>query len=215
MQLDIAINPADAGVVNGIDSSKDFAQMSPEQVVRAHFAQHQAVVAESLHYLQAPVFETSQLIVAALRAGKKLIVFGNGGSATQASHLAGELIGRFDRTRQPLRALALAGDPGVVTCIANDFGYESLYERQCLALADDGDVAIGLTTSGRSENVRRGLAAAQSRGAATIVLTGDAPVAPEYANCRLQVPHRSTAYVQEVHLMIIHIWCRYIDLAFV
>lgn len=206
--------PADAGVVNGIGSSEVFSAASPQEIVRSHFAQHQAVVTESLSRLQAPILETSRLIVAALRAGKKLIAFGNGGSATQASHLAGELIGRFDRTRQPLRALALAGDPGVVTCIANDFGYESVYERQCCALADDGDVAVGLTTSGRSENVRRGLAAARGRGATTIMLTGEVPVAPECATHWLQVPHRSTAHVQEIHLMIIHIWCRHIDLAF-
>lgn len=205
---------ADAGVVNGIDSRNASYSASLEEIVQAHFAQHQAVVTESLSRLQVPILETSRLIVAALQAGKKLIAFGNGGSATQASHLAGELIGRFDRTRQPLRALALAGDAGVVTCIANDFGYESLYERQCLALADDGDVAVGLTTSGRSENVRRGLAAARSRGAATIILTGQAPAAQECATHLLQVPHRSTAHVQEIHLIIIHIWCRHIDLAF-
>jgi D-sedoheptulose 7-phosphate isomerase len=185
-----------------------------EEIVRAYFDQHQTVVAESLGDLHGHIIETAELMVTTLRAGKKLLAFGNGGSATQASHLAGELIGRFDRTRQPLRAIALAGDPGVVTCIANDFGYESLYERQCLALVDDGDVVVGLTTSGRSENVRRGLAAAHQRGAATIVLTGEAPVDAECAFHRLQVPHRSTAHVQEVHLMIIHIWCRYIDLAF-
>ena len=185
-----------------------------EDIVRAHFDQHQAVVTESLTRLHEPIRETAELIVAALQSGKKLIAFGNGGSATQASHLAGELIGRFDKTRQPLRAFALAADPGVVTCIANDFGYDSLYERQCRALTDAGDVAVGLTTSGRSENVRRGLAEARQLGAATIVLTGDSPVDAEYAEYRLQVPHRSTAHVQEVHLMIIHIWCRYIDLAF-
>lgn len=187
---------------------------TPHEIVRAYFEQHQAVAAESLGRLHNQIVETSELIVMRLRAGKKLLAFGNGGSATQASHLAGELIGRFDKTRQPLRALALVGDPGVVTCIGNDFGYDSLYERQCLALADEGDVVVGLTTSGRSENVRRGLVAARQQGATAIVLTGEAPVDPEYAAHCLQVPHGSTAHVQEVHLMIIHIWCRYIDLAF-
>lgn len=200
--------------MNGIDSSQSPSSAAAEDLASVHFGQHQAAVAESLTRLHAPIVETSELIVASLHAGKKLIAFGNGGSATQASHLAGELIGRFDRTRQPLRAMALAGDPGVVTCIANDFGYESLYERQCLALTDPGDVAVGLTTSGRSENVRRGLIAARSRGGITILLTGGAPVDPELATCTLQVPHRSTAHVQEIHLMIIHIWCRYIDRAF-
>ncbi|HKR26772.1 MAG TPA: SIS domain-containing protein [Acidobacteriaceae bacterium] len=204
----------DAGLVNGIVSSIYPSASSAEDLVRTHFDQHQAAVAESLTRLHTRIVETSEVIVAALRAGKKLIAFGNGGSATQASHLAGELIGRFDRTRQPLRAMALAGDPGVVTCIANDFGYEALYERQCLALVDPGDVVVGLTTSGRSENVRRGLAGARSRGAVTILLTGDAAVDPELATWCLQVPHRSTAHVQEIHLMLIHIWCRSIDRAF-
>ena len=139
--------------------------------------------------------------------------FGNGGSATQASHMAGELIGRYKDTRRPYPALALGGDVGSVTCIANDFGYGALYERQIEGLARAGDVAIGLTTSGTSENVVRGLAMARRKGAVTIALTGAKGVAGDGADYVIAVPSLVTAHVQEVHLMVLHAWCEGLDAA--
>ena len=134
--------------------------------VADHFAAHQQVVRLSLTELEGEAEAAGETLVRTLRSGGKVLAFGNGGSATQASHLAGELIGRFLKTRQPLAAVALVGDPGTMTCIANDFGYGAAFERQIEALAVRGDLAIGLTTSGRSENVVRGLTAAARRGAA-------------------------------------------------
>ena len=182
--------------------------------MRTHFTQHAETVAKSLERLGEPIMKSATTLVEALRSGKKAIAFGNGGSAAQASHFAGELIGRFHMTRRPLPAIALAADSGVVTCIANDFGYGALFERQVLGLANPGDVAIGFTTSGRSENVLRGLTAAHEKGAATIMMCG------EHSDLKLPAAHvlgvssPSTACIQEVHLMIIHIWCHYIDEAF-
>lgn len=144
-------------------------------------------------------------------AGRKVLCFGNGGSATQASHLAGELIGRYKETRRPYAALALGGDVGSVTCIANDFGYGALFERQIEGLALPGDVAVGLTTSGRSENVLRGIQRARERGAVTIALTGSRGLVGAEADHVLAVPSDVTAHVQEVHLMLIHAWCTEID----
>lgn len=144
-------------------------------------------------------------------AGRKIICFGNGGSATQASHLAGELIGRFKETRRPYAALALGSDAGTVTCIANDFGYSALFERQIEGLAEPGDVAVGLTTSGTSENVVRGIRKARERGAVTIALTGARGLTGAAADHVLAVPSDVTAHVQEVHLMLIHAWCAEID----
>jgi len=150
-------------------------------------------------------------LVAAVLDGKKILCFGNGGSATQASHMAGELIGRFKETRRPYAAIALGGDAGSVTCIANDFGYGALFERQVEGLASAGDVALGLTTSGTSENVLRGLAMAQKKGAVTIALTGENGLVGGTADHVLAVPSSVTAHIQEVHLMLLHAWCIEID----
>jgi D-sedoheptulose 7-phosphate isomerase len=183
--------------------------------VDRHFAEHQQVVASSLQLLCPQIVTTADVMIDALAQDRKLVVFGNGGSSTQASHLAGELVGRFSKApRRPLPAIALGADSGIVTCIANDFGYESLFERQIEALAQPGDVAIGFTTSGKSENVRRGLAMAARKGAISIALTGAAGLEGDIAEHVLKVPSSATAYIQEVHLMILHMWCVCIDAAF-
>jgi D-sedoheptulose 7-phosphate isomerase len=179
-----------------------------------HFAAHQQVVRQSVIELQDTADTVAAVLVEALRAGNKVLAFGNGGSATQASHLAGELIGRFAKTRRPLPAVALVGDPGAVTCIANDFGYGALFERQVEGLARAGDVAVGLTTSGKSENVRRGLMAANRVGAISVALTGAAGLIDASADHVLRVPSGNTANIQEVHLMLLHAWCIAVDAAF-
>ena len=179
--------------------------------IAEHFKSNGEVVARSAEVLREPAAAAARALVEALGAGKKVVAFGNGGSAAQASHLVGELLGRFKESRQPYPAIALAGDMGSVTCIANDFGYDALFERQARALAQKGDVAIGLTTSGRSENVRRGLEAARERGARTIAVTGAAGLVNGTADHILAVPSDVTAHIQEVHLMLLHVWCIYID----
>ncbi len=146
--------------------------------IAEHFASHQSVVERSAAHLLEQAEEVARVVINALREGHKVIAFGNGGSAAQASHLVGELLGRFSATRQPFPAVALSSDTGTVTCIANDFGYDALFERQAQALAQPGDVAFGFTTSGRSENVRRGGDAARARGATTNTDAGAAPEAP-------------------------------------
>jgi D-sedoheptulose 7-phosphate isomerase len=176
-----------------------------------HFAASVEVVALSAERLRGPAEEVARLLAESLRGGHKVVAFGNGGSAAQASHFVGELLGRFRMTRQPFPAVALAADAGTVTCIANDFGYESLFERQAEALAERGDVAFGFTTSGRSENVRRGLAAARRKGAATVAVTGAAGLVGGEADHVLAVPSDVTAHIQEVHLMLLHVWCEYVD----
>jgi D-sedoheptulose 7-phosphate isomerase len=180
-------------------------------LIAEHFAAHADVVGRSAAQLHERAEEVARVLVEALRSGNKVIAFGNGGSATQASHLAGELLGRFHLTRQPFPAVALAGDAGTVTCIANDFGYGALFERQVEALAGAGDVAFGFTTSGRSENVRRGLAMAKRKGATTVAVTGAAGLVEGHADYVLAVPSDVTAHVQEVHLMLLHVWCIYVD----
>lgn len=179
--------------------------------IAEHFAAHSRVVEESLAQIQGPAEAVARAVIKALGDGRKVLAFGNGGSASQASHLVGELLGRFSMTRQPFPAITLAGDAGTLTCITNDFSYEELFERQALALAQPGDVAFGFTTSGKSENVRRGLAAARERGAVTVAVTGAAGLVGGTADHVVAVPSDATAHVQEVHLMLLHVWCILID----
>jgi D-sedoheptulose 7-phosphate isomerase len=187
-----------------------------DELISKHFAEHNAVVSASFEQLLPQILDTAKRITHLLAFGRKLIAFGNGGSATQASHLVGELVGRFSKApRRPLPAIALGADSGVVTCIGNDFGYDSLFWRQVEALAQPGDVVIGFTTSGQSENVLRGLAMAGKKDAMTIALTGKAGLAQDVAKYVLKVPSSSTACIQEVHLMILHMWCIAIDAEFI
>lgn len=185
----------------------------PAQLFARHFSEHQQVIAACLDSLQPAVDSSTDAIIASLASGGKLLAFGNGGSATQASHLVEELIGRFKETRRPLPALSLVGDAGVVTCIANDFGYAALFERQVEGLASRGDVVVGITTSGRSENVLRGLTAGRARGATTIALCGSHGLLGGQADHVVSVPSDVGAHIQEVHLMVLHVWCIAVDLA--
>jgi D-sedoheptulose 7-phosphate isomerase len=182
-----------------------------EGLIADHFAAHAEVVERSAKELQENALAVGRVLVESLRRGGKVIAFGNGGSAAQASHLVGELLGRFKMTRQPFPAITLASDAGTLTCIANDFGYEVLFERQVEALAREGDVAFGFTTSGRSENVRRGLEMAKRKGATTVAVTGAAGLVGGEADYVLAVPSDVTAHVQEIHLMLLHVWCICVD----
>ena len=183
----------------------------PAQHFARHFREHQKVIEASIGSLQPASDGAADAIVASLARGGKVLAFGNGGSATQASHLVEELIGRFRDTRRALPAISLVGDAGVVTCIANDFGYGALFERQIEALAGAGDVVVGITTSGRSENVVRGLQAARKKGAVTIALCGKTGLQNASADHIVAVPSDEGAYIQEVHLMLIHLWCIAVD----
>jgi phosphoheptose isomerase len=148
----------------------------------------------------------------ATASGHKVLVFGNGGSAADAQHLAAELVGRFEIERRPLAAVALTPDSSIVTAIANDYGYEHVFTRQIEALGQQGDVAVGISTSGRSRNVEAALAAAKARGILTVALTGrDGGQMGRQADIHLNVAESSTARVQEVHRTILHAMCVMIE----
>jgi len=151
-------------------------------------------------------------LITAYREGGRLFTFGNGGSAADAQHLAAELVGRYQRDRRPLPALALTVDPSVVTCIGNDYGYEEVFARQVQAFAVPGDMVIGFTTSGRSPNVVAGLAAARKAGAMTVLFTGgDVGPAADHADHVLAVPSPTTARIQEMHLLLLHLLSDQVD----
>ena len=163
---------------------------------RAHLAEHRAV-AEAIDALLPVLAEITERLCAAFEAGGRLYAFGNGGWAADAQHLAAELIGRYKRDRRPLPAVALTIDPSVVTCIANDYAFEDVFARQIEALARPGDVVAAFTTSGASENVVRGLAAARHAGATSVLFGGgsspDGGPAAAQADLALVVPSATTA----------------------
>jgi len=151
-------------------------------------------------------------ISASLRQGGKVLVFGNGGSAADAQHMATELVGRFTRERRGYAALALTTDGCVMTSVSNDFGYDRVFERQVEALGRPGDVALGITTSGSSASVVRALEAARSLKLTTIALTGrDGGAAGRAANLHINVPSDATPRVQEVHMTLLHVICDLVE----
>jgi D-sedoheptulose 7-phosphate isomerase len=185
-------------------------------LVTKYVREHELTVEESFRKLENPLRGIGEALITALKAGHKVLAFGNGGSAAEASHFAGELMGRFSKTpRRPLPAVALCCDPGIVTCIGNDFGYESLFERQVEALAESDDIVFGFTTSGRSPNVLRGLAAAERKQATTVALTGAGGLKGGKCKYLLDVPSSSTSSIQEVHLIFLHVLCVCVDKAFI
>jgi D-sedoheptulose 7-phosphate isomerase len=183
--------------------------------VRAALAEHAELAARlSDERLAAQVVAVGETLVAAYGQGRKVVLFGNGGSAADAAHLAAEFVGRCTRDRPALPAVHLGDSTAGITALANDFGYGHVFERGVQAFVAPGDVVIGMTTSGRSENVLRGLAEAGRRGAATVALCGehDADLRPAVTHC-LAVPSGSTPRVQEVHLLWGHVWAEVVDAA--
>ena len=150
-----------------------------------------------------------------LRAGGKVLIFGNGGSAADAQHFAAELSGRFLRERMALPALALTTDTSALTAIANDYGYEHVFARQVEAHGRKGDLAIGISTSGKSPSVVRAVETAKARGLITIAMTGRGGGAlAAIADHLIDVPHPDTARIQEVHGMVVHIVCELVEESF-
>jgi D-sedoheptulose 7-phosphate isomerase len=148
----------------------------------------------------------------ALAAGRKVLVFGNGGSASDAQHFAAELVGRFQRERRAMAAVALTTDTSILTALANDYSFEVVFTRQVEALGQPGDVALGITTSGGSPNVIAALRTARAQQMRTIALTGrDGGGAGAAADIHVNVPAQSTARVQEVHRTLMHIMCELIE----
>ncbi len=158
------------------------------------------------------VIEVGQLLIRAFRDNKKVMLFGNGGSATDASHIAAEFVGRYRRDREPLSAFALSTDMAVVTCIANDYDFSDIFSRQIQAHGRKGDVAIAISTSGNSVNVIRGVEAAHERGLVTVGWTGagGGKLADVVDYC-FTVPSSVTARIQECHITLGHVLCELIE----
>ena len=158
------------------------------------------------------VAEVAAALVAALRAGGKVLVAGNGGSAAEAQHFATELVGRFKRERDAYAVLALTADTAVLTAVANDYGYEEVFARQVRALGRPGDVLVAFSTSGESENVVRAAIAARELGMTVVAVTGGRPSRLERAaDLAVRVPTTDTPLAQEVHVVLLHVLCDVVE----
>ncbi len=158
------------------------------------------------------IAQVAKLIARALREERKVLLFGNGGSATDASHIAAEFVGRYHRDRKPLPALALGTDMAALTCIANDYEYAEIFARQIKAHGQKGDIAIAISTSGNSPNVLKGVEAARAAGLITVGWTGGTggKLAGLVDHC-FTVPSTETARIQESHITLGHVLCELIE----
>ncbi len=182
--------------------------MAPEELIEQTVADHIAVVERFQAACADVIREMGLVTVDTLRAGGKICFFGNGGSAADSQHLATEFVVRFTRNRQALASIAFTTDTSILTACANDFGYEQVFARQVEGLCQPGDIAVGISTSGTSANVVKGLEAARARGVKTFSFTGE-NVGPcgDLSDLALAVPSPVTARVQECHLIAGHLLC--------
>ncbi len=183
---------------------------SPTSVSTADALSEHAALLARVEELLPRVDEVARRLIEAFESGGRVYTFGNGGSAADAAHFAEELLGRFERERRPLPAQSLSIDASALTCIANDYSYDEVFERQVRGFVRAGDVVLGFSTSGRSPNVVRWLAAARGLGAVTVLFGGGAPAADE-ADVALTIPSESTARIQEMHVLLLHLILEQVD----
>jgi len=182
-----------------------------EKIVKA-FEESISVKGKFLKDNVAAIIEASKMIAAAFTEGRKLLLFGNGGSATDASHMAAEFVNRFKRERPGLPAIALTTDMAVITSIANDYDYSEIFARQIKSLSDEGDVVLAISTSGSSGNVLKAMDVAKRRKLKTIVFTGaKGEKFASKADCAFIVPSDNTPRVQETHITLGHVLCQMVE----
>lgn len=183
----------------------------PEGIFAESLAEHKAVI-EQLSDQFEVLARIATEMARAILAGRKILWCGNGGSAADSQHLAAELVGRFQRERRGLPSIALTTDTSVLTSVANDYGYEQVFRRQVEAHCVEGDILVGITTSGKSKNVCAALRVARELGAFTVAFTGaEGAAAGDIADLTLRVPSRNTARIQEAHILCGHLLCDWVE----
>ncbi len=174
--------------------------------------EHNRVIEKILSNQTEKINEIAQLIINCYKNGNKVILFGNGGSAADAQHIAAELVGQYKLKRKSLPAIALTTNTSILTSIANDYGFDKIFERQIESMVEKGDMAIGISTSGNSENIIKGILKAKERGAKTIAFTGKSGgKLKDIADILLNIPSDNTPRIQEVHITIGHIICGIVE----
>lgn len=186
-----------------------------EQRIQQHFIDSADLKYQAAPVLSQPIANAVQALLACVTSGGKVLACGNGGSAADAQHFAAEFVGRFERERPELAAIALTTDSSILTAIGNDYGFDVVFSRQVRALGQAGDVLIAITTSGNSENVLKAVEAAHERDMVVIGLSGRGGGKLNRAlrdtDVHICVPHERTARVQEVHLLTLHCLCDAVD----
>ena len=183
-----------------------------EKIAENAFKRHQEIVEKSLTAILPDIKKAGEILLAAAKNSQLLLTCGNGGSAADSQHLTGEWVCRYKDDRKPLRAVALSTDTSTLTAIGNDYGFEDIFRRQIEALGSKDDVLVAISTSGTSPNVVKAIEQAKRQGLKVIALTGESGVGlKSSADVTLVVPSKETARIQEIHELIIHIWCEYID----
>ena len=179
--------------------------------LRLQLEEH-ATVVRAMDRLLPKIESVARAICDGFAAGHRLYTMGNGGSAADALHFAEELLGRFRRDRRPLPAGSFVADPTGLTCISNDYGWDNVFARQAEGLVRTGDIVVGISTSGNSENVIRAMKLARDSGAITVALTGSTGgKLAAMADHLLNVPSTATARIQEMHIFMIHLLCERVD----
>lgn len=185
------------------------------QYIYDEFNDHQDVLKKTIEELENYIEEASELIVSTLKAGNKILLFGNGGSAGDAQHIAAELTGRYKTERQGLAAIALTTDTSAITAIGNDYGFVRIFDRQVEAIGKEGDLLIGISTSGNSRNVLRALEFGKDNGMNTLGLSGKGGGdMKNLCDINIIIPSDDTARIQEMHITIGHILCGIVDQQF-
>jgi D-sedoheptulose 7-phosphate isomerase len=186
-----------------------------EQIIQAIFDNHIDVAKNTVIQLEKVISEACKIVVKCCKDGKKVLLFGNGGSAADAQHIAAEFTGRFVKERKSLPAIALTTDTSALTAISNDYGYDHVFDRQVQGLSVFGDVLIGISTSGNSPNVVNALKVGKENGCITIGLSGrDGGEMNNCCDVNIVVPSYTTARIQEMHILIGHIICGAVDEVF-
>ena len=186
-----------------------------KEYINTEFDQHRSVLEESIKSLSDDIESAGELIVSTLKAGNKVLLFGNGGSAGDAQHIAAELTGRYKTERQALPAVALTTDTSAITAIGNDYGFDRIFDRQVEAIGKEGDLLIGISTSGNSRNVLRALAYGKDNGMNTLGLSGKGGGdMKNLCDINIIIPSDDTARIQEMHILIGHVLCGIIDGSF-
>jgi len=189
--------------------------MQAGEVIKGAFKRHRFALEESERLIFPDVERGAEILSEAARSGHTLFVCGNGGSAADSQHLAAEWTCRYKKERGPLPAIALTVDTSAITAIGNDYSFEEVFSRQIKALGKKGDVLVAITTSGGSKNVLRAIESAKSRGLKVIALTGEkGETLRASVDVAIVVPTTETSRIQEMHELVYHAWCEYVDESF-
>lgn len=201
-----------SSILDKIKENEPTQVVTGSSVIERSLNQHLDVFNKVLSEITGPIEDCAKILIETFKAGKKVLICGNGGSAADAQHIAAEFVGRYETERTALPAIALTTDTSALTALANDYDFERIFARQVDALANDGDCLIAISTSGNSRNVIAAVMTARNRGCKVVGMTGaNGKKLASLSDACILVPSDRTARVQEVHITVAHIWCEMVD----